>query len=130
MITMPRLTNQQKGQANLAKLEAYISSTPLSEIPRNQYGSASQKKILTELCIPSSNRDAELIKEAFERLNKKLCAKPITRSTSSSDEVRCLKKTISTLQNRVAALKAENELLHSKLQGEAWFIETGRMVRS
>ncbi|MCW9059418.1 MAG: hypothetical protein OQL11_11145 [Gammaproteobacteria bacterium] len=126
---MARLTNKQKGEANEAKLEAYIRSTPLSKIPTNQYGSASQKRILTDLGIPTSNRDSESISTLFEKLNKKLGAETVTRSTASSEEVRSLKRTISTLQDRIASLKAENELLRSQQQQELWFLETGRVIR-
>lgn len=126
---MARLTNKQKGEANEAKLEAYIRSTPLSKIPTNQYGSASQKRILTDLGIPTSNRDSESISTLFEKLNKKLGAETVTRSTASSEEVRSLKRTISTLQDRIASLKAENDLLRSQQQQELWFLETGRVIR-
>ena len=127
---MTELTNAEKGIANGKKLKAYIKTTPLEKIPTNQYGSASQKKILESIGIASSNRNADPIKEEFKKLNDKLGAAPIVRSSSgNSDEVRTLKQTISKLQDRLAALKAENEALKAKQLGEDWFVETGRMVR-
>lgn len=127
---MSRLTNKARGLMNAQKLREYVLNTPISSIPRNQYGSASQKKILQTLGIPTSNRDSTPIKIIFEKLNKKLGAEAIVSSSGSSEEIRSLKRTISTLQDRIAALKAENELLKGQQKSEGWFLETGRMVRS
>lgn len=128
---MSRESNIQRGISNLKKLNAYIKSTPLNKIPKNQFGQSSQKRILESLGIASSNRDADPIREAFETLNKKLNSKTVTPPPSAvtNDEVKSLQRTISRLQDRIAALKCENENLKSELLSEEWFLETGRMVR-
>lgn len=126
---MARLTNKERGEKNSQKLLAYISSTPLKDIPRNQYGSASQFKILTSLQIPTSNRNSSLIENQFIKLNKKLSKTTKDLTHHSTEEVRNLQNTVSVLQKRLIALEAENDLLKMRLKTEDWFLETGCIVR-
>ena len=123
-------TNKEKGILNSEKLRRYIEKTPLDDIPRNQFKTASQQKILKSLGIATSNRNAPQIAELFEELDKMFgTTPPQIIKGGNSEEVKSLKQTISKLQNRIAALKGENEELKAEQLGEEWFIETGRLVR-
>lgn len=116
---------------NITKLRVYIDNTSVSNIPRNQYQQSSRQRICKELGITYSTvgSNADLA-NLFDQLDKKIGANKAEVRQPKSDETRLLKARISTLENRAASLKAENEALRSQINRYEHFEATGRMARS
>lgn len=116
---------------NVTKLRGYIDKSSVSNIPKNQYQQSSRQRICKELGITystvGSNPD---LANLFDQLDKKIGANKTEVRQPKSDETRQLKARISTLENRVSSLKAENEALRSQINRYEHFETTGRMARS
>jgi hypothetical protein len=68
-----RNTSKEKGIANAQRLDAWIKSTPLAEVPRNVSGTSAKTTICRILKIPPSTIQSNpLIARSFEDLDKKL----------------------------------------------------------
>ena len=70
---MSRKSSQAVGSAHLARLENWVTATPLSEVPLNHLGRSSKLTICKALGIsPSTVGSNVRIKEVFEKLDAKL----------------------------------------------------------
>ncbi|MCG8040568.1 MAG: hypothetical protein JAZ17_11345 [Candidatus Thiodiazotropha endolucinida] len=112
------------------KLRSYIDKTSVADIPKNQFQKASRQRICKELGITystvGSNADLATL---FDQLDTKIGAGKTEEKRPNSNEIRQLNARVSTLENRVASLKAENDSLRSQLKRYEHFEITGRMAR-
>lgn len=118
-------------RVNVTKLRSYVNKTSVSEVPTNQYKKSSRQRICKELGITYSTvgSNADLA-SLFDQLDNKIGANKIGVKQPKSNETLQLKARISTLENRVTSLKAENEALRSHIKRYEHFETTGRMARS
>ncbi len=127
-----RLPDQEKGRRNASRVENWINGTPLKKIPVNQFRMANVEKILEGAGVPKSAKNNPRVKELIAILNQRLGVDPnlaYVREASSA-EVKTLRNEINRLQNRVTALGAENSRLRRSLEGEEFFLATGRVIRT
>lgn len=127
-----RLPDQEKGRRNVSRVEEWINRTPLKKIPVNQFRMANVGKILNGAGVGKSARSNPRVKELIATLNQRLGAdpNPTYDRAAPSEDVKALRNEINRLQNRLAALGAENSRLHRALEGEEFFLATGRVVRT
>lgn len=116
---------------NVTKLRSYIEKISVLEVPKNQYQQSSRQRICKELGITYSTvgSNADLA-SLFDQLDKKIGENKTEVKQPKSNETRQLKARISTLENRVSSLKAENEALRSQIKRYEHFETTGRAARS
>ena len=130
--------NKKKGKSaaeisrdNVTKLRSYVNKTSISEVPKNQYQKSSKQRICKELGITYSTVGSNAgLANLFDQLDKKIGANKAEVTRPKSTETPQLKARISTLENRVSSLKAENEVLRSQIKRYEHFETTGRMARS
>ncbi|MBX9677015.1 MAG: hypothetical protein K2V71_10480 [Methylotenera sp.] len=118
-------------RVNVTMLRSYVNKTSVSEVPTNQYKKSSRQRICKELGITYSTvgSNADLA-SLFDQLDNKIGANKSGIKQPKSNETPQLKARISTLENRVSSLKAENEALRSQIKRYEHFETTGRMARS
>lgn len=116
---------------NVKKLQSYVDKINVSEVPKNQYQKSSRQRICKDLGITYSTvgSNADLA-SLFNQLDKKIGGNESEVKQPMSNEARQLKTRISTLENRVTSLKAENEALRSQVKRYEHFEVNGRMARS
>jgi hypothetical protein len=95
-------------------LEAFISSTPVTELPRNQFGKVARSRILKILGIPVSTGSTNLgIKKSFDALDvivvnqKPASREPLSRNSMTliaRDELQLLYEELDALRVRVSTL--------------------------
>ena len=90
------------------------------------------EKILEGAGVGKSAKNNPRVKELIAILNQRLGVNPNLAYVreASSEEVKVLRNEINRLQNRVTALGAENSRLHRALEGEEFFLATGRVIRT
>ena len=126
------MKSKQKSAAEIAqisveKLKKYIKETNIADIPKNQFRQASRSPICKKLDITYSTIGSnEGLSKGFVELDKLIGAQPSDVKRRSSD-TKMLEARINTLENRVAAFKADNESLRSKLKAYEHFENTLRM---
>lgn len=68
-----RRSSQDVGADNAAKLLSWVESTPLGNVPRNQFGATSRTRVCKLLNIaPSTIGTNQAILKIFEKLDKRL----------------------------------------------------------
>lgn len=121
-------SSAEVGRASVDKLRKYIDSTPIIDIPKNQYKKASRQKICKELGITYSTVGSNAnIANLFESLDAKIGVERGTVRQPNSQAIRQLQEQINTLEKRVAALNTETVELRSKLKRYEHFEKTGRL---
>ena len=122
-------SSAQIAQDSVNKLKHYIKNIEPRDIPTNQFGEASRRPICKELGITYSTIGSnDKLALEFEKLDKLVNASPRKPNSKSSD-TKHLEMRITSLENRIASLKADNEELRSKLKRYEHFELTGRMPR-
>lgn len=122
-------SSAQIAQDSVNKLKNYIKNIDPLDIPTNQFGVASRRPICKELGITYSTIGSnDKLALEFEKLDKLVNASARKPNSKSSD-TKHLEMRITSLENRIASLKADNEELRTKLKRYEHFELTGRMPR-
>ena len=122
-------SSAQIAQDSVNKLKNYIKNIDPLDIPTNQFGEASRRPICKELGITYSTIGSnDKLALEFEKLDKLVNASARKPNSKSSD-TKHLEMRITSLENRIASLKADNEELRTKLKRYEHFELTGRMPR-
>lgn len=118
---------------NAKKVQDHVDKTPLEDIEVNGDGEVNWKVFCETVGISrSSDQTNDLIAKIKEDLNERLAENPRftnKKKKASNDEVKLLERRISLLENKVAELSAENQLLKSQAKGLDFFLDNRRMVR-
>lgn len=119
-----------RGKQNCETLASWVASTPIGNVPVNQYGRASRSVILKDLGI-SGSKDHAGIKEAFAELDSKLGKTVYTPATRSGDEEekKSLKRRIAELEKQVVLLSNELSVYKKNDRLIDHLLETGRLAR-
>ena len=125
------LSPKDKKIRNATKLKEFLKKTPVDKVPRNQFGGCARSRILKDLGIPPSSVGTNnLIESHFNSFDESVGKNPNIYHVRNVDDetVRALQQKIKRQEERIAALKADNDDLRRQLFGEEWFLETNRVI--
>jgi hypothetical protein len=118
------LSTKEAAKKNARRLQDWIESTPVQDIPRNQFGRAAVTPILEEILgIPSSTRNSnKAIKEAFKALDALLLKHGDTGNASEKEPV------VQASASQLAELRRELLRLTTMVSRLEYLENTGRTL--
>ncbi|SAL50542.1 hypothetical protein AWB71_02795 [Caballeronia peredens] len=112
---MRQISSQAKGIAQVARLEAWITVTPLDRIPRNQFGGVARRRVCLLLEIsPSTVTSNQRLRKLFDALDASIASTGAKVSEPPRHGVAIY--TYETLSARCEQLEREISVLTSRLQ--------------
>jgi hypothetical protein len=122
-------SSQARGARNAAKLRQWLSETPGSRVPRNQFGGAARDRICKVLDIPSSTiRTNEQIKRLFDELDAKLGNQPVSPIAGRKSGTRTTEEELGALRLQYQIVLNENDLMRARLQRLQHLDDTGTEI--